>query len=191
MELPAFTGLEKWDLDPSFVHAQILTDFPCVCAVRGRVAHADLAPPQAPRPRRAPWPRPHHRERLLRHRRRPPALRRPCAPRLKPDRFPPRSKHRLTRWLSCAELTSIRYCVQEARSAFAFRTPPFEPPRSRRQRLTFAPFVRRPATSTRSTPCVRELQTTIVVQPTQRVGAFAHADAPSLCACAVPHVREL
>lgn len=50
-----------------------------------------------------------HRVGFLCHRRRPSALRGPCASHLKPDRLPPRCKHRLTQWLSCAELTSIRY----------------------------------------------------------------------------------
>ena len=34
-----------------------------------------------------------------------------------PTTFLPPRKRRLTRWLPCAELTSIRYCVQEVRSA--------------------------------------------------------------------------
>ena len=46
------------------------------------------ASPCAARPRRPPRPRPHHRERLLRDRRRPSALRRPYAPRLEPNRPP-------------------------------------------------------------------------------------------------------
>lgn len=36
------------------------------------------------------------------------------------------------------QLTSIRYCVQEARLAVAFRTPPFKPPSLGFQRLTIA-----------------------------------------------------
>jgi hypothetical protein len=95
-----------------------------------------------------------HRVGFLCHRRRPSALRGPCASHLKPDRLPPCCKHRLTQWLSCAELTSIRYCVQEVSVPVATFLPLHHPNPlciAHAYPAPLAPVAHRPATSTCST----------------------------------------
>ena len=44
MELSASTGLEKWDFASNSAPTTLLISTPCVCAVRGHVAYADVAP---------------------------------------------------------------------------------------------------------------------------------------------------